>query len=749
MRNDSIYMRTIFLVLLNFSILGSSYTQTIHGKVTDLATGMAISKVSIDIEEHEIHVQSDENGIFQLDARNFPEKFHLIVRAKNYDGIRLQIKKPQLDTSIVVELTEKHIELDEVEIKSARGQTADQVVSHVEIRKLSALNGIPQNSLGDALGNISGVYNSSTGTGIYKPIIRGLSGSRILTYLNGVRLENQQWGGDHGLGITEVGIDQVEVIKGPSSLLYGADALGGILYFSDEKYEQLGKTSFSLQSKFESNSLLTVNTIGFKTSTKKIRLAVYGAYNSAADYQTPEGKFVKNSRYNQKIGRFAIGFGKKNYVSNIRYSLLLMDVGIPGHSHDLVPDPSTFYSNKTARKSTLPYQHIFNQFISWENKLFFKRQELQIILANTHNQLQEFEEKVTIPGMFLKLNSTSYQIRHKYEIKPKLELISGLQGMVQNNKNNPKAEEILIPDAVTFDNGIYTVLNGHQKNTSFQVGVRMDIRKLDVLSDSIQFNKIYPGFTYSAGVVQRFKNSKLRVNFSSGFRAPHSSELLANGVHHGTMRFEIGNQKLKTEQANQIDIAFEFNNEHISFIINPFYNYIQHFIYIEPSDSIIDQFPVFLYQAAKSAQLYGIDAGIHLHPHFAHWLHLESTYSLVYGNINNNYQIPLVPPARIQTNLRFALDLGKKFKLDEINIIHNYYFPQNKVFIYETKSSDYHLLDAGIKCSYSKNKSLWTFQTGVKNCLNTKYIPHVSRLKPYGIPSPGINAYLSITYKFN
>ncbi len=88
MRNDSIYMRTIFLVLLNFSILGSSYTQTIHGKVTDLATGMAISKVSIDIEEHEIHVQSDENGIFQLDARNFPEKFHLIVRAKNYDAIR-------------------------------------------------------------------------------------------------------------------------------------------------------------------------------------------------------------------------------------------------------------------------------------------------------------------------------------------------------------------------------------------------------------------------------------------------------------------------------------------------------------------------------------------------------------------------------------------------------------------------------------------------------------------------------------
>src|SRR5690606_34256985 len=129
----------------------------------------------------------------------------------------------------------------------------------------------------------------------------------------------------------------------------------------------------------------------------------------------------------------------------------------------------------------------------------------------------------------------------------------------------------------------------------------------------------YPGFTYSAGMVQRFQKSKLRINLSSGFRAPHSSELLANGVHHGTMRFEIGSRDLKTEQANQIDLTYEYDDEHISFIINPFYSFIQHFIYIEPTDSIAEGLPVYHYNSATSAQLYGVDAGFHLHPHFAHW----------------------------------------------------------------------------------------------------------------------------------
>ncbi|MNK12898.1 putative TonB-dependent receptor precursor [compost metagenome] len=738
------------LALACFSIFSHTlFSQVLHGKVVDEHSKHVVPRASISIEEQEIHVNSDSEGKFQLDQKNMPQVFHLTVRASNYDVFRLKLTKSKSDTSFVILLHEQHFELEEVEIKSSQGQTANQVVSHVEVRKLSALNGIPSNSLGDALATIPGVYNSSTGTGIYKPIIRGLSGSRVITYLNGIRLENQQWGGDHGLGITEVGIDQVEVIKGPSSLLYGADALGGILYFSDEKYAHLNKSNVMLQSRFESNSLLTSNTASFKTSSKKLRLAVYGGYNSAADYQTPDGSFVKNTRYNQKMARISAGFGKKNYTSNVRYSLLLMDVGIPGHSHDSVPDPADFYGSKAVREKGLPYQHIFNQIVSWENKFFFKKHELQLILGNTHNQLQEYEEKVTIPGMFLQLNSSTYQVRHKVSLGKQLELISGLQGMVQLNRNHPNAEEILIPNANTIDNGIYTVLNGTVKNTTFQAGLRMDVRQLKVLDDSIQFDQWYPGFTYSAGMVQRFKSSKLRINLSSGFRAPNSSEILANGVHHGTMRFEIGNRDLKTEQANQIDLTYEYDNEHISFIINPFYSYIQNFIYIEPSDSIAAGLPVFYYKSAESAQIYGVDAGFHLHPHFAHWLHWESTYSLVYGVINNAYSMPLIPPGRIQTNLRFAFNSGKRFKLDEIILQHGYYFPQDKVFNYETPTVDYHVLDAGLKFSLTQNKSLWSFQAGVKNMLNARYVPHISRLKTFNIPSPGINAYLSITYKFN
>lgn len=734
----------IFLLLFQKEI----FAQTIHGQIVDSESGTPISNVHITLEEHELHYISSDQGRFKIDLNNAPNQFKLSFQAKNHTYYRITIKKPLSDTTMLIQLIEKHVELDEVEIKSVRGQTSDQVVTHVEIKKLNVLSGIPANSLGDALATIPGVYNSSTGTGTYKPIIRGLSGSRVVTLVNGIRVENQQWGGDHGLGLTEIGMEQVEVIKGPSSLLYGADALGGILYFSDERYEKLGKSSFYLQSRFESNSLLTANSAGYKMSSKKLRLNVYGGYHSAVDYHIPNGNFVKNTRYNQKIARFALGFGKKNYVSNIRYSLLLSDVGIPGHSHDSIPDSADFYSNKTKRKITLPYQKSFNQFVSWDHKLFFKKQELILTLGNTHNQLKEFEEKFTIPGMFLDLNTSSYQLRHKFAFKPKMDLTSGFQGSIQFNKNNPIAQEQLIPNATTIDNGIYSVFNASHKNSTFQVGIRFDLRKLIVHSATTSFTKSFPGLTYSAGLIQRFEQSKLRINFSSGFRAPTSSELLSNGVHHGSMRFEIGDQQLKTEQANQLDISFDFDNEHISFIINPFASYMQNFIFLEPSDSIQNQFPVYFYRAAKQAYLYGIDAGFHIHPHFAHWLHLESNYSLVYGIINNTYKPPLLPPARIQTNLRLMLAWGKKFKLDEISIAHNYYFPQRNVSQYETKSVDYHLLDAGLKCSYSSNRSSIIFQTGVKNVLNQSFIPHVSRLKPYGIAAPGINAYISITYQF-
>ncbi len=146
----------------------------------------------------------------------------------------------------------------------------NQTISNIESRKLSELNIIQPTTLGEAISNIPGVYQSTTGVGISKPVIRGLSGSRVVTYLNGLRIENQQWGGDHGMGVDELGIGSVEVIKGPASLLFGADALGGVVYFVDEPYENQNTISSTLQSRYNSVTMGSDNTLSLRAAKRTL-----------------------------------------------------------------------------------------------------------------------------------------------------------------------------------------------------------------------------------------------------------------------------------------------------------------------------------------------------------------------------------------------------------------------------------------------------------------------------------------------
>ena len=140
-------------------------------------------------------------------------------------------------------------------------------------------------NLMELITSVPGVYSINTGSSISKPVIRGLSGLKVVTFLNGLRIENQQWANDHGLNFTDMGIKSVEIVKGPSSLLYGADALGGVLYFTDEDYLPPNSFNSSFETRFESNSMSSFNIARIKLATEKIRFNVYAGYKSAAEYQ--------------------------------------------------------------------------------------------------------------------------------------------------------------------------------------------------------------------------------------------------------------------------------------------------------------------------------------------------------------------------------------------------------------------------------------------------------------------------------
>lgn len=735
------------LALMLCLIAFNSKAQHITGVVIEAGTNEAVPFAKVELVDYHFGTTTDSIGTFQFEGK-FAQTIKIRVSAFNFETIELELESAD---KITVYLKSEQLEFNEVTVTASRNELKQNSVSHVELRSIEILNKIPTTNLGQAIETIPGVYNASTGNGISKPVIRGFQGTRVISMINGVRIENQQWGGDHGMGLSELGIGTVEVLKGPASLLYGADALGGVIYYSDEGFLPIGRHELKLSSMFESNALATTTNLIYNGSMKKVRILAGGRFVSQADYQLPNGSYVKNSRFSERAGKLSLGWSSGKWVSNLKYSFSESTVGIPGHTHDSLPITEDFLSEKQLRKSTLPVQHFTNHYASFENKWLLKRHKIQLLTAFTSNKLVEFEEKISIPALLLRLNNIPYKFSIESKLVNNWSLDYGIQGMIQDQMNDIEAEERLLPNANQFDNGVFLVGKYGGERLKFQVGGRIDSRILRSYADTVKFfnafEKSYFGYNFATGVnYSPNKKHIFRANVSSGFRVPHLSELLSNGVHHGTFRYEIGRTDLRPERAYQLDLTYEFEGDHLSLIFNPFTSLVNDYIFIQVQDSIIDGTQVFTYNQTNQVTIYGGDIGFHYHPHFAHLLHLESTFSTISIHSNEHDAISLIPPTRINTSAIVNLEMKSKFAVKEIVLQYSYYFPQNNVSTFESTSVDYGVLNLGINTVWDIKTPI-ELQFGVRNLTNTNYINHLSRLKTIGLENPGRNIYFKLLFK--
>ncbi len=727
--------------------LNGMYAQSFSGVITSSSTNQPISGVAISILDVNAQIISDSLGRFSF-SNNLPSHFNVQFSAIGYETSVLYLESNS--TIQQIKLTEKHVALDEVTISGPKGMLQKYNAIHIETRKLSDLNAIPTTNLGEALAAIPGVYNSSTGIGISKPVIRGMQGIRVVSLLNGMRIENQQWGGDHGMGITELGIGTVEVIKGPSSLLYGADALGGVIYYEDEPFALQNEMQVGVKSQFESNTLGTSNQLTYKISKKNFRLNLAGSYTNHADFQLPNGAFLSNSRFNEKGLKASFGTNYKNWGLSVRYNFSTSVVGIPGETEDSIPSPASYQTTLQERSLLLPSQQFHNHFLSVQNSWYLAKQTISLLVGETVNRLQEFEDSEDTAALNMVLSNTLYHLKSVTKFNGRFNFVYGLQGMLQDNSNDPTAEEKLIPSSNTFDNGIYGLMYFKHSKWNTQAGIRGDIR---VIKSRENFNgfegvkKQFPSLNFSIGTVRSGKETTARINVSTGFRAPHLSELMANGAHDGALRYEIGDINLKAEKASQLDLTYEIHKDHLEFIVNPFGNYVRDYIMLTPIDSTIDALPVYQYKQKNQVWLFGGDIAIHIHPHFAHWMHLESNYSFIQAE-SQNEKLALMPQNRINSTIRFDLKMKSWIKLTEIVVQHSYLFEQNRVASFETQSAAYQLINIGTNWKLGK-KAPVTVGFGVKNLLNASYIDHLSRLKNIQVSQPGRNFYVSLKYSFN
>lgn len=742
-------MKLNFFWLLCFvAYLPIQSQNTVKGTVTDIDTHQVLEFANIYFPNLEKGGITNENGEFTI--YNIPNGKHkIIVSIIGYETYDAFVELPS-NEDIKIELFPSVIEMEEIVLSTPFHKLQRDNVMKVEQKKISDLKSNGAVTLSDGISTISGVETVSTGIGIGKPVIRGLSSNRVLVYAQGVRLENQQFGDEHGLGLNDAGVESIEVIKGPASLLYGSDALGGVLYINPERFANQNTRSGDINFNYFSNTQGYNTNAGYKTSTDNFKFIFRGSITEHADYKTKDYR-VTNSRFKEQDFKSALGYQASNFSTEFRYNLNTSQLGIP----------EEIGVQNTSTNPLLPNQNIQNHIFSSKSKLFLENSSFELNLGYVYNNRKEFEEhhhhedeeeheegeeeeheedEILEAALHMKLKTFNYDLKYNLPELGRFETIVGLQGMSQTNTNY--GEEQLIPDATTNDIGLLATSHIHFEEMDLQIGARFDNRKINVENS---FKKDFSSFNGAFGIKKDFSDTfTTRVNLASGFRAPNLAELTSDGSHEGTNRYEVGNSNLNNEQNFQVDVAVEYNTQHIELFVNGFYNKVNNYIFLSPDGTFIDDDPVFLY-LQDDAKLYGGEIGLHFHPHPLDKLHIENTFETVTGKLQNDSYLPLIPANKITNTIRMEFEknwIKKGYAFVKLLT----YLKQDNISDFETVTPSYTLLNAGIGGELKVFNNILQLSISGNNLTNRTYINHLSRLKPDGIYNMGRNVSFALSY---
>ena len=757
---------------LSFSLLclgQVSLNGTIQSKETK-------EKLSATIEIHNLNkVQVVSNdGYFSYS--NLPKGTYQIICFT--DGYETLIQKIilQKDTTIILELSPNVTEYNEVLITGvSRSTELKRSPLNVLLVKKAQLIEQSSTNLIDALKRIPGIDQIATGTAISKPIIRGLGYNRVITLNDGIRQEGQQWGDEHGIEIDEYSVDQVEIIKGPGSLLYGSDAIAGVVNFLGPKPMNADGIKTQLLSNYQSNYNFIGYSIFNQGRQKDFFWNVRFSSKMAGNYRNQYDGIVYNSGFNEYNGSFQLGVLKKWGTSSLSFSTYNSTINMVGGERDSLgnflvvnqngEENSATASDLNGYKIGFPHQQIHHIRVANATQVKMKNGVFHSDIAFQKNIRKEFGD-VTAPeaiDLLFDLSTVNYAFRYNLKEIKKWETSFGISGMYQQNEN--KGIEFIIPAYGFFDIGgfLYTQKT-IAKNWNIAGGIRFDSRVLtsDALrldtnemptmdeNAALKFDRIrqsFNGLSGSLGVSYQVKpTTTIKLNLSRGYRAPTLAELASNGKHEGTFRYEYGSKDLKPEFSQQIDLSLLVNREHLTLEVSPFVNQLNNAIYTEKlvsalgGDSIPDPSdPTPAYQfKQQNALLFGGEIYIDFHPHPLDWLHIANSFAYVnaqfYSNMNGNVAyMPFTPAPKYRGEIKATRKKwGKTLTNTTFQFSIDHYFAQNRFAEnYETATSAYSLMNVGVHTTLNlfKKADFLYVAIQVDNLMETAFQNHLSRLK--------------------
>ena len=590
-------------------------------------------------------------------------------------------------------------------------------------------------NLVDAVGHLPGLSQISTGAGISKPVIRGLGYNRVVVVDQGIRQEGQQWGDEHGLEVDEEGVHSVEVLKGPASLMYGSDAIAGVMILHPEHPLEEGTMQVKVGSQYQTNNGLYDYRVGFAGNTKGFVWNWHFLDKAAHCYKNKVDGYVPGSFFKERDIQGMLGINRGWGHSWLRFSRVSFTPGIT--EGELVG--SDFDGKSYGIVS--PFQKVLHYKAISDNAWYFGDGTLKAIIGYQQNYRREFEEEET-PELAMRLHTVNYDIKYLHSLPHDWKISTGVGGMWQRNIN--QGEEYLIPDHHLFDIGVFATAEWQYQKWHFSGGARFDNRHLKTTSLTEEgvlrfeaLSKNFTGITGSLGVVWNVTDRiNLRLNAARGFRAPTVSELSSNGVHEGSIQYELGNPELKAEKSTQLDLGFDYTSHYVSLQASLFTNWIDDYIFLARLPYETDGYRTYQYREGD-ARLMGGEVSVDVHP--INPLHFENAFSYVRGvqldQPDEAKNLPMMPAPKWTSDIRYEFPNFAKNHCRRTFLAFGmeYNFRQNKFYAVdntETATPSYALfnLSAGMDLHiFGHNCIELTFSC--QNLFDKAYQSHLSRLK--------------------
>ncbi|MDY6886690.1 MAG: TonB-dependent receptor [Pseudomonadota bacterium] len=774
----------VFSVLCSHSALAA----TVTGKITD-DKNQPIENAAVHVHGKDQGVKTNAQGEFSIDVDS---QSQLHVSKDNFIDSRIAVNENS--NNVTVSLTPTSVETVVV-YASALHKNSLEMISPVSVLSGDELKNKSKATLGETLKGLPGVNASYFGPVSSSPIIRGLDGPRVKITQNGLDASDaSRIGPDHATSSDSLAAEQIEVLRGPSTLLYGSGAIGGVVNVVDNRIPTSNLDDLTGAAEYSHDTVSNSNTVAAKLETGNDGFNFHfdGTKRSGDDYETPtfnitdedgdvethnsvENTFIDSDTFN--VGTSYVG---DHLTVGFSYGSIETDYGIPGHEHHdhdhegETEEEHDEHADEEEEESV--YAHLEQD--RWQGLISYALdnnwiENINLRVGYTDYKHSEIEDGEI--GTTFKNETTEARLN----VEHKLAQWHGMMGYHYSESDyDAIGEEAFTPASVTTTHALYLLEEREFGDVTLELGARIEDYEITSTitesehahdhdeeedhdegeEESIAYSESFTNVSASAGAIWQYTpGQSVALSLSHSERAPLSAELLSNGLHIATGTYELGlgyhiednevhfePEDIKQEKSTNLDFSFRRFSGDFGYTVNFFYNDIKNFYYQQNTGLVYDEEDglesaigahddaVAVYQfASKDAELYGVEFDVHYQID-------PNAMVKVFGDStraklkDDEGNLPRIPANKLGSELQYNVgDL-------QLTLTGTHYFEQDNISAYETKTDGYTIVDAQANYQLSLGAIDTQLYLNVDNITDELGFVHSSFIKDKA-PLPGRN----------